>query len=73
MDGASLADDEDAATSCRRPFRPRPYKEFGGHTGAVYDLSWSANLFLLSGSRDRTVRLWHVYRDGALKVFRCDA
>jgi WD40 repeat protein len=71
-DVASIVDDEDAtASGLSLPFRPQPYREFGGHTGAVYDLSWSSNLFLVSGSRDRTVRLWHVYRDSALKVFRC--
>lgn len=30
-----------------------------GHTADVTDLSWSKNDFLLSGSVDRTIRLWH--------------
>jgi WD40 repeat protein len=53
------------------PFRPQPVCEFRGHEDDVFDLSWGSDLFLLSASRDRTVRLWHVFTDGALKIFRC--
>ena len=52
------------------PFQPQPVREFCGHEDDIFDLSWSSNLFLLSASRDKTVRLWHVLTDGALKVFR---
>jgi WD40 repeat protein len=43
---------------------------FEGHEGAVLDLSWSKNNFLLSASMDRTVRVWHFSRSDSLGVFR---
>jgi WD40 repeat protein len=51
-------------------FDPRPVKEFVGHGDDVFDLSWSNNNFLLTGSRDKSVKLWHVSTDAALKTFR---
>lgn len=36
-----------------------PLLTFKGHTSDVLTLSWSKNDFLLSGSVDRTIRLWH--------------
>ncbi|KAF8379751.1 hypothetical protein HHK36_029200 [Tetracentron sinense] len=43
--------------------------EFHGHIGEVLDLSWSKNLYLLSSSVDKTVRLWQVRCDQCLRVF----
>ncbi|KAF3005291.1 hypothetical protein E8E14_008344 [Neopestalotiopsis sp. 37M] len=51
-------------------FRPRPIREFSGHTGEILDLSWSKNNFLLSSSMDKTVRLWHLSRDECLCTFK---
>ncbi|KAB1210296.1 putative WD repeat-containing protein C3H5.08c [Morella rubra] len=35
-----------------------PLQEFHGHSSDVLDLSWSHSNFLLSSSKDKTVRLW---------------
>eukprot|EP00041_Stephanoeca_diplocostata_P028428 m.805740 g.805740 ORF g.805740 m.805740 type:complete len:822 (+) comp23374_c0_seq3:205-2670(+) len=52
-------------------FHPKPFCEYVGHTGDVLDLSWchSKNVFLLSSSMDKTVRLWHVSRSECLACF----
>ena len=54
-------------------FDAQPVRVFRGHGDDVFDLSWSSNSFLLSASRDKTVRLWHLSTDAALKTFRCAA
>ncbi|KAJ4966513.1 hypothetical protein NE237_018362 [Protea cynaroides] len=46
-----------------------PIQEFHGHASDVLDLSWSKSNFLLSSSKDKTVRLWKVSSDECLKVF----
>ncbi|KAI9671358.1 MAG: hypothetical protein M1831_004267 [Alyxoria varia] len=51
-------------------FRSQPIMVFEGHEGAVLDLSWSKNNFLLSSSMDRTIRLWHVSRQECLCAFK---
>ncbi len=51
-------------------FRQEPVQEFRGHTGAVLDMSWSKNNFLLSASMDQSVRLWHYSRPDCLGIFR---
>ena len=51
-------------------FRSRPIMVFQSHEGAVLDLSWSKNNFLLSSSMDRTIRLWHVSRQECLCAFK---
>lgn len=50
-------------------FRERPVREFRGHTKGVLTLDWSKNNFLVSGSMDKTARLWHVDRLDCLEVF----
>ncbi|KAG6512210.1 hypothetical protein ZIOFF_030306 [Zingiber officinale] len=47
----------------------KPVHEFHGHEADVLDLSWSSNKYILSSSKDKTVRLWHVGSDNCLKVF----
>ena len=51
-------------------FQSKPIREYEGHTSTVLDLSWSKNNFLLSSSMDKTVRLWHVSREGCLCTFK---
>lgn len=65
---AAVRGDEAAA----EPFQTPAAKELRGHQDDIFDLSWSGNLFLLSASRDKTVVLWHLYSDAALKTFRHD-
>lgn len=51
-------------------FHSKPAREFKGHEGDILDLSWSKNNFLLSSSMDKTVRLWHMSRQGCLCTFK---
>jgi hypothetical protein len=51
-------------------FQQEPIQVLVGHEGAILDLSWSKNNFLLSASMDRTVRVWHFSRPDSLGVFR---
>lgn len=51
-------------------FHPEPVKVFEGHTHSVLLLAWSKNNFLISGSMDRTARLWHVDRAKCLHTFQ---
>ncbi|KAI0006389.1 WD40 repeat-like protein [Xylariaceae sp. FL0662B] len=51
-------------------FRKKTIREFTGHQGAILDLSWSKNNFLLSSSMDKTVRLWHISRQECLCTFK---
>lgn len=47
-----------------------PLRSWAGHKADVLDLSWSGTHFLLSGSMDKTVRLWHASMDDCLRVFK---
>ncbi|GJN21255.1 hypothetical protein PR202_gb08717 [Eleusine coracana subsp. coracana] len=47
-----------------------PQHEFHGHTSDIIDMTWSKSDFLLTASKDRTVRMWKVGCDGCLAVFQ---
>lgn len=50
-------------------FQRQPIREFRGHSSNILSLTWSKNNFLITGSMDRTARLWHVDRNQCLQVF----
>ncbi|KAF8693359.1 hypothetical protein HU200_038748 [Digitaria exilis] len=47
-----------------------PLHEFRGHTSDILDMTWSKSDFLLTSSKDKTVRMWKVGSDGCLAVFK---
>lgn len=51
-------------------FHDIPVRIYTGHTADILDVSWSKNNFLISGSMDKTVRLWHISQKVCLCVFR---
>jgi len=51
-------------------FKSKPIREYTGHSSSVVDITWSRNNFLLSSSRDNTVRLWHLSRHECLCTFK---
>jgi len=53
-------------------FLSQPCREFKGHSADILTLSWSKNDFLLSGSADKTVRLWHPSQPTCIRVFQHD-
>lgn len=53
-------------------FQQEPERVFEGHTKSILTLDWSKNNFLLSGSMDRTVKLWNVERSECLETFQHD-
>ncbi|KAI5967531.1 hypothetical protein CANMA_002965 [Candida margitis] len=44
--------------------------ELRGHTSGIISLAWSKNNFLISGSMDKTAKLWHVDRPNCLQTFQ---
>ncbi|CUM66355.1 uncharacterized protein PRCAT00004018001 [Priceomyces carsonii] len=50
-------------------FHQEPIRVLKGHRHSILSLDWSKNNFLISGSMDRTVKLWHVDRDECLDTF----
>ncbi|KAI7900836.1 WD40-repeat-containing domain protein [Cokeromyces recurvatus] len=51
-------------------FHDSPVRNYTGHTADILDISWSRNNFLISGSMDKTVRLWHISQNVCLCVFK---
>lgn len=47
-----------------------PLHEFHGHKSGILDMTWSESDYLLTSSKDKTVRLWKVGCDGCLAVFK---
>lgn len=50
-------------------FLQEPVRVFEGHTKSVMCLDWSKNNFLVSGSMDKTVKLWNIDRSRCLETF----
>lgn len=50
-------------------FLQEPVRVFKGHTKSILCLDWSKNNFLLSGSMDKTVKLWNIDRPDCLQTF----
>ncbi|KAL6634209.1 hypothetical protein ACP70R_026880 [Stipagrostis hirtigluma subsp. patula] len=46
-----------------------PLHELHGHTSDILDMTWSKSDFLLTSSKDKTVRMWKVGCDSCLAVF----
>ncbi|KAI5954385.1 hypothetical protein KGF54_002160 [Candida jiufengensis] len=44
--------------------------EFKGHKRSILSLAWSKNNFIITGSMDNTVKLWHVDRPECLQTFQ---
>ncbi|KAI5962160.1 uncharacterized protein KGF55_003236 [Candida pseudojiufengensis] len=44
--------------------------EYKGHTRSILSLAWSKNNFIITGSMDKTVKLWHVDRPNCLQTFQ---
>lgn len=44
--------------------------ELRGHTSGIISLEWSKNNFLITGSMDKTAKLWHVDRPNCLQTFQ---
>ncbi|KAJ1270946.1 hypothetical protein BS78_06G090100 [Paspalum vaginatum] len=47
-----------------------PLHEFHGHKSDILDITWSKSDYLLTSSKDKTVRLWKPGCDGCLGVFK---
>ncbi|RLM75447.1 WD repeat-containing protein 44-like [Panicum miliaceum] len=47
-----------------------PLREFHGHTSDILDMTWSKSDYLLTSSKDKTVRLWKPGCDCCLAVFK---
>ncbi len=50
-------------------FNDKPLRQFKGHSKYVISLSWNKG-FLLSGSLDKTARLWHIKKEKCLVSFK---
>jgi WD40 repeat protein len=48
---------------------PKPLQTFQDHSKDVVDLSWSNTGYLVTGSLDKTARLWHPSRAMCLSIF----
>ncbi|CDO95935.1 unnamed protein product [Kluyveromyces dobzhanskii CBS 2104] len=52
-----------------RVFHPDPCATLHEHTDDILDIDWSKNSFILTGSMDKTCKLWHCERSTSLKTF----
>ncbi len=66
----SVSSDDPAFDLSTGLFDKDPLHVFEGHTSDVICLAWSASSFLLSSSKDMTVRLWHVTQPQCLHIFQ---
>lgn len=51
-------------------FHHDPVQIFEGHTRSILSLDWSKNNFLVSGSMDKTVKIWNIERLGCLETYQ---
>ncbi|CCF55498.1 hypothetical protein KAFR_0A00600 [Kazachstania africana CBS 2517] len=49
---------------------PSPFKIFREHKHDVLDMDWSKNNFILTGSMDKTAKLWHPDRKSSLQTYQ---
>jgi len=66
------AEDDDVADALGMEIlilNPKPLQTFQDHKKDVVDLSWSNTGYLISGSLDKTARLWHPARAMCLSIF----
>jgi len=49
-------------------FAPHPVKAFAGHTADVTSVAWNQSGFVISGSVDKTARVWHLTTTQCLAV-----
>ena len=65
---ASSSEDTSARLWC--PERPKALRIFAGHLGAVNCLNFHPNSnYLVTGSDDRTVRLWDINSGNVISLF----
>lgn len=50
-------------------FHNKPVRIFQAHSKAIMALDWSKNNFLISGSVDKTIKIWHVDKPSSLSTF----
>lgn len=62
-------DEETKKTMYASVFQEQPYRIFEGHSHDILSLDWSKNNFLLSGSMDKTVKLWNVNQTTCLRTY----
>lgn len=51
-------------------FDSNPTRVYTGHTGTIISISWSNSLFILSSSKDNTMKLWNIKLPNCLHTFR---
>lgn len=67
---SSVPNLKDVSYNSAPVFHSRPVAVFKGHTSTIISLDWSKNNFLLTGSMDKTAKLWHVDRPKCLQSFQ---
>lgn len=50
-------------------FNPKPVQTFMEHSENILDIDWSKNDFLITGSMDKLVKIWHLEKKQSLKTF----
>ncbi|QGN15111.1 WD repeat-containing protein YMR102C [Kluyveromyces marxianus] len=50
-------------------FHPKPYASFHEHSDDILDVDWSKNSFIITGSMDKSCKLWHCERETSLHTF----